>query len=274
MVKIGCGPIDAEQGRRVVERAHFFGGIVHAGHALNLTGGLFQASATNVPDLTVNAITLHNAVTLVHRACSGAVVDDIVTTSRGPQEPPQITWVDTTTDVMTVMIGGNDAGFSPVVETCAVPRAPCAGLDPIVQERLASLAQRLPEVYRQLRRRAPLARLLVVGYPQIFPNPDQVRIEGCGMLNFQGAGITTDDVVWLKEKTLQLDATIRQAAQAAGAEYVDAETAFAGHEVCTHTPWVFGLLPFRQGASFHPAAAGQKALAARVAAVLTRQPGG
>ena len=32
--------------------------------AVNLTGGIFQAAATNVPDLTVNAITLHNAITL------------------------------------------------------------------------------------------------------------------------------------------------------------------------------------------------------------------
>ena len=34
--------------------------------ALNLTGGIFQASATNVPDLTVNAITLYNAITLIN----------------------------------------------------------------------------------------------------------------------------------------------------------------------------------------------------------------
>ena len=44
---------------------HVVNGPLGSG-AVNLTGGLFQAAATNVPDLTVNAITLHNAITLIN----------------------------------------------------------------------------------------------------------------------------------------------------------------------------------------------------------------
>ena len=34
--------------------------------AVNLNGGIFQAAASNVPDLTVNAITLHNTINLIN----------------------------------------------------------------------------------------------------------------------------------------------------------------------------------------------------------------
>src|SRR4029077_10684302 len=39
---------------------------------VNLTGGLFQAAATDVPDLTVNAITLHNTLNLINASTTVA----------------------------------------------------------------------------------------------------------------------------------------------------------------------------------------------------------
>jgi lysophospholipase L1-like esterase len=211
-------------------------------------------------------------VALTHRACSGAQIDDLLTNARSPAEPPQLTWVDPSAQVVTVMIGGNDAGFSPVLDVCFIPRSPCMALEPVVQAHLQALAQRLPDLYLQVRQRAPTARVLVIGYPQIFPDPARVTIEGCGMLNFRGIGIHSSQVAWLSEKTTQLDDVLQTAARAAGVQYVDTLTALAGHEVCTHTPWVYGALPLVSNASFHPAAAGHKALASRVAAVLTTPP--
>ena len=52
-------------------------------------------------------------------ACSGAVTSDFLTTSDGT-EPPQLTrpGVDSTADLLTMTIGGNDAGFSSVLKAC------------------------------------------------------------------------------------------------------------------------------------------------------------
>jgi lysophospholipase L1-like esterase len=206
----------------------------------------------------------------VHKACSGAVVDDIIDRARYPQEPPQVSWLDGTTDVVTIMIGGNDAGFIPAVVTCLAPGPSCTRIDPEIERRLSGLSQRLPALYRELRRRSPQARILVVGYPQIFPDPSQVTIEACRMVNIGGIGIDSDEASFVRQKVTQVNQTIHAAAREGGVEFVDEEGALAGHEVCTKSPWVFGALPFSSGLTFHPSADGHQAMAKRLAAVLMR----
>jgi lysophospholipase L1-like esterase len=230
-------------------------------------GNICHRSAKAYP----HVLPVHDQVILVDRACSGARVADVLTNSRNPTEPPQLTWLDANTDIVTISIGGNDAGFQ-VIELCLVPKAPCMAANPILEKNLATLAQELPNLYGQLRQHAPKARILVVGYPEIFPDPATVKIEGCGMVNFRGLGINSADVTFLRQKEQELNTTIQAATQQAGVEFVDEDAAFAGHEVCTPSPWVYGFMPLDSRSSFHPTAAGQSAMAARVAAVLTHPP--
>jgi lysophospholipase L1-like esterase len=155
-------------------------------------------------------------------------------------------------------------GFADVMADCVINDQPCTRLDAQVDAALAALAPRLAEIDTQIRQRAPHATLIVVGYPQLVIDPAKSSFPTC-------AGITPDESRWVRQKGDQLNAAIRQAAQATGARYVDAATPFAGHEACSAQPWMVGVDLTNIVASFHPNALGQQELAKLVEAALPRR---
>lgn len=204
-------------------------------------------------------------------ACSGATTDDVLERGRHPEEGrPQIEWVAPDTDVVTLTVGGNDVGFGRVVGACLARAMPCSRLDREVGTRLLGLRERLEVVTREIRRRVPDARLLVVGYPHLIADSGQVDLDRCRSLGGSSSDsrITEEEVEWLREKGDALNAAMRDAALGVGARYVDAAGPFAGHEACTPVPWMTGLVEEDGGGSFHPNAAGHEALARLVAAEL------
>lgn len=198
-------------------------------------------------------------------ACTGATVPDVV----GPGG--QIGSVDPDADLVTVTIGGNDAGFAIVVGDCVAGPVPCARLDGEINANLAKLEPTLEAAYRQLRQRAPHARLVVVGYPQVVADPATVDLDTCKAVGTPVVDrrITGDDARWMRDKGAQLSGVIAKAAQAAGARYVDVAAAFAGHEACSAQPWLSGFLLTDLEASFHPTATGQAELAKLVTRAVT-----
>ncbi len=196
-------------------------------------------------------------------ACSGATTEDVLERARQPGEGRQVDWLAPDTDVVTITIGGNDVGFARVVGACLSGGEPCSRLDREVDARIAALRVRLDAVNEEIRRRLPSARLLVVGYPQLVADPDEAKLQGCGDLG-------AEEARWLREEGEALDAAMRQSAEAAGARYVDAAGAFAGHEACSTDPWITGVVAGDIGASFHPNRAGHEALAGLVRAELAR----
>jgi lysophospholipase L1-like esterase len=205
-------------------------------------------------------------------ACSGATTEDVLERASVSGERRQLDWLAADTDVVTVTIGGNDAGFGRVIGACLSGLDPCSRLDGEVDSRIVALRERLETVNREIRRRLPSARLLVVGYPQLIADPAQVPLEGCRELGLSpSARITADEARWLREQGRALDAVMRESARTAGGRYVDAAHLFAGHEACTTTPWMTGVVEDDLRASFHPNAAGHEALARAVAAELARR---
>ena len=85
---------------------------------------------------------------LVHRACSGAVGADVTTTSKYPPEPPQVSWVDASTNLVTITIGGNEAGFGTVLVSCLLELPSYAfvraGGDPLFHHELSALDRGAP----------------------------------------------------------------------------------------------------------------------------------
>jgi lysophospholipase L1-like esterase len=202
--------------------------------------------------------------TLDFAACSGATVDDL-TVAGG-----QLASVDPASDLVTVTVGGNDAGFATVVGACAVDIEPCAGLDAGVEADLAQLGPNLNRLYRAIKDRAPRARLVVVGYPQVVPDPAKVDLDTCPAVGtpLPGRRITADDARWLREKGSRLNEVVSGAARATGATYVDVAGAFAGHEACTASPWLTGVVLTDLRGSFHPTVTGQAELARLVTRAL------
>jgi hypothetical protein len=86
------------------------------------------------------------------------------------------------------------------------------------------LVQRLPGVYAAIRRAAPHGRLIVVGYPRLFP---ETGSRNCAA----GPRISSREADCSNERTRALNAAIAGVAHASGAQFVDATDAFDGAEL-------------------------------------------
>jgi lysophospholipase L1-like esterase len=181
--------------------------------------------------------------TLRFKACSGASVPEVRTGQLGP--------LSATTTRVSVQVGGNDAGFSNVITTCAQPSwaADCGSAIDKAQAFIADkLGARLDNLYGDIRGLAPNARVVVVGYPRLFNGED------CNA----GTWFSGTEMTRLNQTADQLNAKIHSRADAAGFTFVDPTAAFAGHAVCADVEWVNGLSsPTRE--SYHPNVKGQQA---------------
>jgi lysophospholipase L1-like esterase len=179
-------------------------------------------------------------VTWMFLACSGARTYNVMPSKAGgrPQsghkqhfDPmPQLDHPSLGgAELVTITIGGNDAGFVEVLTKCGLG-ARCA-TDEYKRERLRVIERLhgpLVDVYRAVRNATGGgARILAVGYPQIFAHPDR-RDAGC-MEVFDGV-----EKNMIRELGSALNDVTRRAAKDAGTrvEFVPADDRFAGHELC------------------------------------------
>lgn len=140
--------------------------------------------------------------------------------------------------------------------------------------RLQSTRSNLADLYRDLRAKAPRARILVLGYPRLFP----IRPRGYCSTGFPPTIMTVKEMTRINRLVDELNQTTRLAIAEANAreariEYVDVEDAFTGHDACVdsdqlrwvnrlHNPAVQSL----RDESFHPTIAGHAAFRDRVMA--------
>ncbi|MQY02223.1 SGNH/GDSL hydrolase family protein [Actinomadura macrotermitis] len=213
-------------------------------------------------------------------ACSGAKTGNILNGQSG--EPPQLNRVDGGTSLITLSLGGNDIGFAKIVAGC-VKKLPwsrdCEEQGDEIAARMAVLRRTLPEVLGRIVARAPRARLIVLGYPRVFSE----------VTGTDGDNISIEDQRWLNARAHELNEVVRQAvaetdegivaAQGGGsAEFIDAYSAFAGHEAGSADPYMNGLafsLPgfAAEPRSFHPTVKGHEAFARLVIDQVGKGPG-
>lgn len=203
-------------------------------------------------------------VTLLdNRACSGARIEHLLGGWTDRRLPAQIPGEpDASVGLVTVTVGGNDAGFTDIVAQCVL--SDCTGL-PAGAEfvgALASVAERLAtEVYPALRAAYPEAVLVQVGYPRLTPAEGEPLDGTCGWIS-AGEQPAIAQVVQALDDTFEA-----AAARADDVRFVSVFDAFEGHELCTAEPWVNGVLSVEAGPA-HPTAAGYEAMAAAVAEAL------
>lgn len=171
------------------------------------------------------------------RACGGATSGDVLRRQLKP--------FPRDTRLVTITIGGNDAGFAEVLDTCLF-RAPAAcdrRIDRAEQFVRAHLPRRLRRVYEAIRDRAPRATVAVAGYPRLF-----ARRPWCGPIG----RIDDREQRRLNEGSNLLARTIRgEVRRHHGFRFVDVREAFNGHGVCSAAPRIHGVSqPWIY--SFHP----------------------
>lgn len=199
---------------------------------------------------------------LVDVTFSGATTAHVLT-ERQYDAPPQVDALDGSESLVTITIGGNDAGYVPMLGVACLPRfvrsVPIVGsslrglLDASARDQaLDVVAESLKTVGREVRRRAPLARVLFVDYLTLLP-PAGVPAPPIGAAEADlGRHIAT-----------RLADLTAAAAAETGCELVRAADASRDHHAWSADPWTTAFhlpLPGRV-APLHPNAAGMRAVA-------------
>lgn len=199
--------------------------------------------------------------------------------------PPQFSHLTPTTDLVTIGIGGNDAGLAGAVIGCFditggyLPVLPdplggsCQkewtkdGVD-LMSQRIKATRPKLVGAVEQVREVSPEADILLVNYL------DGIHEPGCYPLQ----PASNADQVWIAERLRELNAMVADAAAATGAGLVDTYTPSIGHDACAAPTvrYVEGFLPLSLNqpaiaVPFHPNSAGAAAQADAVLATITGQ---
>ncbi len=168
-------------------------------------------------------------------------------------------------------IGGNDVGFGELTDYCVQPPealggTPCrvhyenrdGATDPsiqgdIIQHRLGLLRPRLDALIAQIHQLAPDAEVLVYGYPDLLPE----YTDGC----YPYIPVLPTDAAYLRGVEKDLNHTIRAAAAANGAHYVDWYSPSITHDACAPPgqAWVNGAVLVPPSYPVHPNLLGTRA---------------
>ena len=208
-------------------------------------------------------------LSLTDMSCSAATTKHVL---HGGQVflGPQIDALGPDTQLVTLTIGGNDIDYVGDLTfmsfrnrggfTGTLAGLVWSGAKPVQDRKFGKLQHNLIATLREIRRRAPNARVFVVPYPTIAPKSGT-----CPQL-----GISKQQGALMRSVGLRLAEATRAATQQAGATYVDLAGASIDHDACALTPWVNGSAP-ANGVAFHPTLAGAKGVAAQVMTTLNEE---
>jgi lysophospholipase L1-like esterase len=210
-----------------------------------------SGSCDRSPDAYAPLIAAAKGYSLTFEACGGATTADVISS--------QLAGLNSSTSLVTITIGGNDAGFSTVIEDCAAYYFPCQGSINTANSYISgTLPGLLNTTYSDIRSDAPNAKVIVLGYPHLFTSTGAT-------CNFDT--LTSSHEEELNSTADELDGVIETAAKAHGFTFVDPRSAFESHEVCSSSEWLNGLSdPLSE--SFHPNVSGQAEFASLLEPVL------
>ncbi|GHI84597.1 lipase 1 [Streptomyces xanthophaeus] len=182
----------------------------------------------------------HSPQTFSFTACSGARTGDVLSGQLGP--------LNSGTDLVSITIGGNDAGFADVMTTCVLQsESTCVSR---VNSAKAYVTSTLPglldQVYNAIESRSPNARVVVIGYPRFY------KLNGTCT-----TGLTEGERTAINGASDHLNAAIAKRAADHGFTFASVAGAFTGHEICSGAAWLHSVNWLNIGESYHPTAAGQ-----------------
>ncbi|MEU8636941.1 SGNH/GDSL hydrolase family protein [Amycolatopsis sp. NPDC048633] len=200
------------------------------------SSGNCYRSSNSYPQLWTNA---HSGTSFTFLACSGAKTGDVI--SQAGSIPSNATLV-------TVTVGGNDAGFSDVIQTCTLGSdATCTArvntAKTYVNNTLPAL---LTNTYNAIKAKAPGARLVVLSYPRFYTVPGSCWV---GLSDTKRSAINSGADT--------LASVIQSRAASAGATFVDVRSSFVGHNICSSSDDYLHSLTWPVIESYHPTVAGQ-----------------
>jgi lysophospholipase L1-like esterase len=181
-------------------------------------------------------------VSFVSAACAGATTADVLSS--------QVSALSASTTLVSITIGGNDAGFSSVMETCVLGSTSSC-LNAVSAARAfvtGQLPARLDATLQGIRIHAPRAKIVLLGYPDLY---DLSKSSTC-------IGLSTKDRIALNRGADALDNALSAAAAKNGDTFADVRPPFAGHEICDSGSWLHSVDILALSSSYHPNASGQE----------------
>ncbi|MFJ7630372.1 SGNH/GDSL hydrolase family protein [Streptomyces sp. NPDC097595] len=201
------------------------------------SSGDCKRSTLAYPSLWASA---HAPASFSFTACSGARTGDVLASQLGP--------LNSSTDLVSISIGGNDAGFSDVMTTCVL-QSESTCLTRIATARSyvdSTLPGKLNSVYDAIKAKAPAAHVVVLGYPRFY------KIGGSCVV-----GLSDKVRTAINGAADYLNAATAKRAADHGFSFGDVTSKFTGHEICSSSVWLHSLNVLNIGESYHPFAAGQ-----------------
>ncbi|MEV5829466.1 SGNH/GDSL hydrolase family protein [Spirillospora sp. NPDC052242] len=200
----------------------------------------------------------------------GRATTEHLTSSQKAGVPPQFEALGPDTDLVTLTIGGNDAGFMTSIGTCALLAFgewwsnPCqkhftAGGTDQVEARIGAAAAKLDTAIEGIRARSPRARIVLTGYLRLTPDSG-----GC----WPFLPFAPGDIPWVTAKQKSLNDMIEERAEDAGVMVVDPYEASTGRDACKSANVRWNEPTLGGTAPAHPNAAGMAAMAELIEAEL------
>jgi hypothetical protein len=174
-------------------------------------------------------------------ACSGATTTDIIDN--------QLSALNDNTSLVSISVGGDDAGFSSVMETCVLDStSSCLSAVSSAESYVNNtLPGRLDTLFQDITNDAPNAQVVVLGYPEFY---DLSQSDWC-------IGLSTADRTALNGGADDLDSVISTAADDYGFTFADVRGQFSGHEICDSDSYLNSVDIFDIDSSYHPNSSGQ-----------------
>ncbi|WP_406432803.1 SGNH/GDSL hydrolase family protein [Streptomyces sp. NBC_00631] len=190
-----------------------------------------KRSSVNYPALWAAA---HSDYTLTDVSCSGATIADV--------RDKQLSALSAGTDLVTLTVGGNDAQFSSVVQACLTQSDSYCDTATLWMSYYArnQMATDLAGLYKDIKTKAPNARIIVLGYPQTLSTTGT-----CPVIDLDSAKRTAMNGL----ADALADGT-KAAAAKEPVEFIDMRDTFKGHGACGSDPWINNLNAGT--AVFHP----------------------
>ena len=207
-------------------------------------------------------LAIRKRLQLVDVSCSSATTAHLT----GPREaiPAQLDALDANTRLVTITIGGNDVSYVGrltaascvgLAEQTGATLEKCSGVPPSPNDAgYAALSARMDSIAKEVRRRAPSARLVFVDYLTVLPSTGS-----CAATPLSEAEADAD-----REIARVLAAITVKAAADNGADVLQASKLSEGHDACSTDPWMNGYprpeAPVA-GTLYHPNIKGMTAIA-------------
>ena len=183
----------------------------------------------------------HEVSSFRNATCAGAVTSTVLQT--------QVDQLSAETDFVTITIGGNDVNFASTVIGCTFSNA--AQCEATARRNLegSNLAAKLDQTYAAIKAGAPNARVVVLGYPNLYETTQACNSWGePSRANRQIIAAGGDE----------LEAIIKGRAEAAGFTFASVKGLFAGHNICSRQAWINGSLFVAGANAYHPNAQGYR----------------